>query len=204
MAGDFSCALLLLAAGASKRMGRPKQLLPVGGRPLLRHVAENLLATPVSPVSVVLGANAAEIAPCLDGLPLRVVVNAGWARGMGSSLRTGLQALLDAAPATTSVIVALADQPDCPADHLGRLIATRRQTGRTIVASLAGGVLCPPVLFTAEWFPRLLALEGEAGARNLLQEQRAAVATVPLPVATDLDTPDDYARFLRDPGSSAP
>jgi molybdenum cofactor cytidylyltransferase len=199
MTDRFQCGLLLLAAGASRRMGRPKQLLPVAGQPLLRHAAGQALAAPVSPIFVVLGAQAAEIAPCLDGLALRIAVNSDWAEGLGSSVRTGLQALLADTPGLPAVIIALADQPDCPAAHYARLIAAHRETGRGIVASIADGTPRPPVLFTAEWFPRLLALEGDAGARNLLQEQRAVLATVPLATATDLDTPDDYDRFRRGP-----
>lgn len=194
-----NCGLILLAAGASRRMGRPKQLLPVAGRPLLRLAAETALAAPVSPVVVVLGAHAAEITPCLDGLPVQIVVHARWERGMGSSLRAGLQALTAGTPGLAAVIVALADQPDCPADHLARLIATQRTTGRTIVASASGGVLGPPALFTAQWFPRLLRLDGETGARRLLQEQRESVAIVPREAAADLDTPEDYARFTARP-----
>lgn len=197
MAEDFSCALILLAAGASRRMGRPKQLLPVAGRALVRYVAGRMLTAPVSPVIVVLGANAAEIAPTLDGLPMQIVVNDQWDRGMGSSLRAGMQALTVGAPDAKTVIIALADQPDCPADHLARLIEGQWATGKPIIASIADGVMGPPVLFTAPWFPRLLALDGESGARQLLKEYPESVATVPLDTAADRDTPTDYERFLR-------
>lgn len=200
MAEQFSCALILLAAGESRRMGRPKQLLPVGGRPLVRHVAEIALAAPVAPVIVVLGAHAAEIAPSLDGLGVQVVVNACWAEGMGSSLRAGMQALAASQPPPEGVIVALADQPDFSAAHLTRLIETHRSTGKPIVASAAGGVLRPPVFFSAAWFPRLHELHGDTGARALLQAHPEAIATVPLGAPADLDTPADYERFLRGPG----
>jgi len=197
MPEPFRCALLLLAAGASRRMGRPKQLLPVAGRPLLRHVTERLLAAPVSPVVVVLGAQAADIAPCLEGLPVQVAINENWNEGMGSSVRAGLQALAPAA--VDAVIIALADQPDCSAGQLTALIAAQRKTGRPIVASANGDTRSPPVLFTAPWFPQLLELQGDTGARQLLQENRESVAVVPLDKATDLDTPADYDRYLRPP-----
>ncbi|MBI2517235.1 MAG: nucleotidyltransferase family protein [Opitutae bacterium] len=197
MAEQFSCALLLLAAGESRRMGRPKQLLPVGGRPLLRHVAEIALAAPVSPVIVVLGAHAKEISPCLAGLAVRVAVNERWAEGMGSSIRTGLHALAAQQSTPDGVIIALADQPDFPATHLASLIETRCATGKPIVASAANGVLRPPVLFAAAWFPRLLELHGDAGARALLQAHPESVAAVPLATSADLDTPADYERFRR-------
>lgn len=200
MAEKFSCALILLAAGESRRMGRPKQLLPVGDRPLVRHVTEIARSAPVSPVIVVLGAHAAEIAPSLDGLSVQVVVNTRWPEGMGSSLRAGMQALAARQPQLDGVIVALADQPDFSAAHLASLIAAHRTTGKPIVASVADGVLRPPVFFSAAWFSRLHELHGDTGARALLQAHPAAVATVPLDAPADLDTPADYERFLRGPG----
>jgi molybdenum cofactor cytidylyltransferase len=199
MAEQSSWALILLAAGASTRMGRPKQLLPVGGRPLLRHVVEAVLAAPVSPVVVVLGANATEIAPCLEGLSVRVVVNPGWAEGMGSSMRAGMDSLISCAPAAAGVIVALADQPDLASGHLARLIEAQHVTGRPIVASECGGVRGPPVLFAASFFPALRTLQGDAGARPLLQAHAHEVVTVPLATAHDLDTPADYVGYLSRP-----
>jgi len=200
MTNNISCGLILLAAGASTRMGRPKQLLPVHGKPLLRQVVESALTAPVSPVVVVLGANSAEIASCLDGLAVQIVVNAGWTDGMGSSLREGVKLLTALAPAVHGVVVALADQPDFPAAHIGSLIETQRTTGRSIVASECAGVRGPPVLFTAGHFPALLALRGDAGARSLLKSHAHEVVAVPFPAARDLDTPADYAAYVK--GSS--
>jgi len=194
---NLSCGLVLLAAGASTRMGRPKQLLPMyGNRPLLRHVAESALAGPVSPVIVVLGANATEVAPCLAGLPLQIVINAEWVEGMGASLRCGMEALIATSPSIQSVIVALADQPDLPTGHLARLIETQHNTGQPIVASECEGVRGPPVLFTAKYFRSMRALRGDAGARVLLKTHAEDVTTVPLAATRDLDTPTDYAKYL--------
>jgi molybdenum cofactor cytidylyltransferase len=193
----FRCGLVLLAAGASRRMGTTKQLLTVAGRPLVRFVAEQALAAPVAPVIVVLGAHAPEIAPCLSDLPVQIVVNAQWERGMASSLRAGIQALTEGAPEIEAVIIALADQPGCSFAHLARLIETCQATGKSMVASAKGDVIGPPVLIAAQWFHRLLRLDGDTGARELLREQPGSVATVPLANAMDLDTPLDYERFVR-------
>jgi molybdenum cofactor cytidylyltransferase len=194
---EFQCGLVILAAGASTRMGRPKQLLPMyGGRPLLRHGVESALTGPVSPVIVVLGANASEIAPCLTGLAVQLVKNAAWAEGMGSSLRCGMEALLAAVPGVQNVIVTLADQPDLPAGHFSELLKTQRATGQPIVASACEGVRGPPVLFTAKYFPALRTLQGDAGARTILREHAAEVATVPLRSIRDLDTPSDYSDYI--------
>jgi molybdenum cofactor cytidylyltransferase len=197
MAETASCALVLLAAGGSSRMGRPKQLLPIGDRPLLRQVAEAAAGAPVTPVVVVLGAHAAEIRPCLDGLPVRVIVNDGWAEGMGSSVRAGMKALASFAPEASGVIIALTDQPDFSADHVSRLLDAHRRTGRSIVASQCGGKLMPPAFFAAVHFPALLALRGDAGARSLFQVHANEVAAVPAEELRDLDTQTDYAEYLK-------
>ena len=125
-----ACALILLAAGAATRMGQPKQLLAVQGQPLLRYLVEKSLTAPVTPIMVILGAQAAAIRPCLDGLPVEIVEHAGWAEGMGSSLRTGIAALAACSPASTGVIIALADEPNLSADHITALIETHRRTGQ--------------------------------------------------------------------------
>jgi CTP:molybdopterin cytidylyltransferase MocA len=192
---EFQCGLILLAAGGSRRMGRAKQLLPVKDKPLLRFVAERVLRAEVSPVVVVLGAESRKIEPTLDGLPVHLAVNPAWQEGMGSSLRVGVDALLDRAPKLDALIVTLGDQPGLPATHLDQLIARYRHGGCSLVASHNGLRRVPPVLFGRDWFPRLRQLTGDAGAREILREERPDFASVPLEDNTDLDTPEDYARY---------
>lgn len=196
MAETCQCGLILLAAGASRRMGQPKQLLPIAGQPLVRHVAAQVIRGPVSPVVVVLGAAADQVAPTLSGLPVRVAVNPDWEEGLGSSIRAGLAATLAERPTLDAVIVALADQPGLPAGHLAALVERFRAGGGSIVASQVGTARVPPVLFARDWFPRLQELTGDAGARDLLREHAAATLVVPLPSNDDLDTPEDYARHV--------
>ncbi|HYC70764.1 MAG TPA: nucleotidyltransferase family protein [Opitutaceae bacterium] len=194
------CAFVLLAAGAATRMRQAKQLLPVDGTPLVRRAAEAALAVPLAPVVAVLGARAEEIQPALGGLPVHVTVNERWPEGLGSSVAAGVRAALAISPDLDAIVLGLADQPGVTGAHLARLVAARRATGRSLVASLGGGPPQPPALFAAPWFPRLLELRGDAGARSLLQENAAALAGVPLADARDLDTPEDYARFLAEGG----
>ncbi|MFI5338062.1 MAG: NTP transferase domain-containing protein [Opitutales bacterium] len=196
MAESRTWGLVLLAAGASRRMGRPKQLLPVQGMPLVRRVALTALAAPVSPVVVVLGAHAAEVTLALAGLPVCLALNPGWEEGMGSSLRFGAETALGLAPGLQGLIVAMADQPNLTASHLVKLLEKQRETGRSVVATESGGVLQPPVLFTAAHFTQLLALHGETGARAVLQSSAEAPAVVPAADLRDLDTPADYADFI--------
>lgn len=198
MADGFQCGLILLAAGASRRMGRAKQLLPVQGQPLLRLVTERVLKAKVSTVVVVLGAEAKQIEPTLAGLSVHLAVNPAWQEGMGSSLRVGVEALLERAPGLDALIVTLADQPGLPDDHLDLLIARYRHGGCSLVASQNGQRRMPPVLFGCEWFPQLRKLAGDAGAREILKEDRPDFAEVPLADDTDLDTHEDYERYLKD------
>lgn len=189
--------LVLLAAGASSRMGQPKQLLSIHGKPLLRHVAEIALTAPVSPVVVVLGANAERIQPTLAGLAAHVVVNDSWQSGMASSLRAGIQTLASLAPELAGAVIALGDQPDFSAAHVTKLIEAHKQSGRAIVATQHRGTLMPPALFAATHFAELTSLPGDAGARTLFQSHADHVTIVPVDSLADLDTPEDYEIYQR-------
>ena len=197
MPEPFQCGLVLLAAGESRRMGRPKQLLPIKGRPLVRHMAEITLRAPVAPVVVVLGARAAEIAPLLDDLPVVVVVNPGWAEGLGSSLRMGAAAMSESEHTLQGLIVALADQPGLTAGHLEALIEEHHRTGKPIVATRCGGHLMPPLFLAASEFGRLAHVRGDQGLRSVLHATGAGaeIASVTNEGLLDLDTPEDFAAY---------
>lgn len=198
-----ACGLILLAAGASTRMGTPKPLLELGGETLVRRAARAGLAAGLEPIVVVLGAQAERVRPQLADLAVRCVENAAWTEGMGASLRVGMQAVLAAAPDLPAVIVALVDQPHFDAELIGRLRAEQGRTGKAIVATGGGrrggeGPRAgPPVLWRREHFGVLLACRGEVGARALLAERPEWVAVVAPPAgAADLDTPEEYRRYL--------
>ena len=197
-------ALILLAAGSSSRLGRPKQLLPYQGRTLLRRAAETAVAAAGdAPVVVVTGALHAELLPELAGLPVRVVRCPEWERGMGASLKTGLQALETQTSLLDSVTVLLCDQPLLTPALLRQLAETYAATGRPIVASEYGGVRGVPVLFGAEALPLLRQLPDAAGAAQLLKRHPELVATVPFPGgALDVDTEAQYAALLARPAAT--
>jgi molybdenum cofactor cytidylyltransferase len=193
---------MILAAGASRRMGRPKALLEIGGRSLVVRAAEAALASPVWPVAVVLGAEAAKIRPVLARLPVLIVENPAWAEGMASSLRAGLATLRQFSRHLDGVLVGLCDQPAFSAATVSQLMAAQAETGRTIAAARYGGRCGAPALFGQEHFAALAALTGDEGARLLLNGEPGRVAAVDLPeLAADLDTFEDYERYLKAAGS---
>ncbi len=192
----FRFGLVLLAAGASTRMGEPKQLIEVGGAPLIVRSVQTALESAAWPVVVVLGAYTEKIRPRLARLPVLIAENPAWAEGMASSLRTGVDTLRTFSRALDGALLAVADQPAFSADVIARLVAARRETGRGIVAARYAGRLGVPALFGREHFAALTALTGEEGARHFLAAHASTTEAVDMPeLAVDLDTPEDLAAW---------
>jgi CTP:molybdopterin cytidylyltransferase MocA len=199
---ELRCGLVILAAGASRRMGSPKQLIELNGKPLIVRAAEAALAAPVWPVVVVVGANSTAIRPVLAHLPVLIVENSAWSEGMASSIREGTGTVRQFSRGIDAAILALCDQPAFSAETVARLLRAQRETGRGIVAARYDGRLGAPALFTREHFVSLASLTGEEGARDLINGDPARVAAVDLPeLAHDLDTPADLNRERQQPGN---
>jgi len=191
--------LLLLAAGSSSRLARPKQLLPYQGQTLLRHAAEVAAASPCRPLVLVTGALHDELLPEIEGLPFHVVRNDNWADGMGGSIAAGLAELETAAegPKVDAVVVILCDQPLLNEDVIGQLLVQFQATGQPVVASAYAGIKGVPALFGREVFPQLLDLRGANGARELLQHY-AHLPAIDFPGgATDVDTAAQYEALAK-------
>ncbi len=185
-------AALVLAAGRSSRMGGPNNLLEtISGRPLVRIAAEAALASRTRPVIVVTGHQRERIEAALAGLPVTFVHNPHYADGLGTSLRAGIAALPADADA---VVVCLGDMPQVDAALIDRLIgAFDPDKGALVVVPTIAGQRGNPVLWSRRFFPDLMAVEGDIGARHLIGRYGEAVAEVPLagPAAlTDVDTPE--------------
>jgi molybdenum cofactor cytidylyltransferase len=190
---DAELHVIVLAAGASTRFGSPKQLVRLNGRPLLHLAVSRAVEVAGQAVTVVLGANAVELAPLLRHTPAAVVVNRDWSEGMGSSVRTGVSRV----PATAdAVMLMLADQPAVTAEDLRRLIGTWRRQPQCIVAAHYAGTTGVPAIFPREDFTALAGLRGDAGARALLKRGGERLVRVPLQSAEiDIDTPEDLLKL---------
>jgi molybdenum cofactor cytidylyltransferase len=193
----FKFGVAILAAGASTRMGTPKQLIELDGKTLIVRAVEAALASPAWPVVVVLGANAEKIRPVLARLPVLITENAAWSEGMASSIRAGVTTLQQFSRRLDAAVIALCDQPAFSAGTLAQLVDAQRATRRSIVAARYAGRNGAPALFLREHFATLTHLTGEEGARALLNGDSSQVASVDLPsLAVDLDTPTDVATHL--------
>lgn len=185
--------IIVLAAGESKRFGSPKQLAEYQGKALLRHAAETAIEADLGPVVVVLGATDQPCRELLAGLKLEIVHNAGWRKGMSSSIVAGMESALRFTLKLDGVIILLADQPGVTREHLRALEAA--SAGRPIVASRYGGRLGVPAWFAAENFEALRALEGEKGAKAMIARE-PEVHGIEMPAAAfDVDTPEDLLRI---------
>ncbi len=182
---------IILAAGRSERLGRPKQLVLLGGEPVLRHVIRQALRSRLNEVIVVLGHEAERIAHAVGEMGQRTIINRDYAAGQSTSLRAGLNAIDSRASA---VIVLLGDQPGVDPALIDRLIERFQATGARIVQPVYAGRPGNPVLFARSLLPELAAVTGDEGARSLIQRLRHEVALVPVdgPPPRDLDTEDDY------------
>jgi molybdenum cofactor cytidylyltransferase len=187
---------IVLAAGASRRLGRPKQLLPLGGRPLLDWVLQAMRDAAFDRVVLVLGHEAEAMRRALDLSGIDVVVNKSYADGMSTSMRAGLGAL---GPEVAGAVVAMGDQPFIDKNLIAALLAERVRTGLPMVAVDYGDYRGPPVYLDRTVWPAAEALSGDQGARALLKNNPERVATVRVAgpgVSLDVDTEAAYAEAL--------
>ena len=182
---------VVLAAGLSRRMGRPKLTLDLDGRPVIRHTVEALTGAGIEDLVVVVPPASAALEAALAGLPVRFAINPMPEAGQAGSVVAGVRAL---SPAAEAALVALGDQPHVPRAVLVGLCEAHRATRLPIVAPRYREGRGNPVLFASAVFPELLRLTGDQGARGVIDADPTRVALVPfdLPMPRDLDTPDDY------------
>jgi len=197
--------IIVLAAGSSSRMGRSKQLLEIDGQPLLCRCVEHALAASPSRVVVVLGANEKPHRGLLEKLPVEIVSNFYWKTGMGSSIKTGLNYLIQSNGELDGVILMVCDQPALTSEHLLKLIQKFHEKKKAIIASSYSKSNGVPVLFSRSFFSNLLLLNDDQGAKKIVQQFPDQVETVAFPKGSiDLDTEEDYQKFLKTNKKSHP
>jgi molybdenum cofactor cytidylyltransferase len=184
---------IVLAAGGSTRMGRPKMLLPARGGTLLSAAVAPLLEAGLDRVVVVLGERAEEVrrgARLPTDPRLVLAVCAEWHAGMASSLKRGLESCADA----DAVLIALGDQPGVTAERVRTVVASFGP-GRDLVVPVHWGIPAHPVLFGRSLFPELEALSGDVGAREVVRRHEREALRIEVEALPDIDTEDDYRRF---------
>jgi len=188
--------VIILAAGNSSRLGRPKQLLPYRGKTLLTHAVSETLDAGLYPVVVVTGACHEEVKNSLHGQSLDIIFNPDWEKGMASGIIAGLSNILSLHPDVDAVIVAVCDQPFISSGLLLQLVSTFDTSGKGIIASTYAESVGTPVLFGRSYFEQLLALSGSEGAKKLLKQYPDDLATVAFPDGyIDIDTGEDVQKL---------
>jgi molybdenum cofactor cytidylyltransferase len=211
---------LLLAAGSSSRMGNtgryrssgwveaaqdagltcgagrkgiPKMLLPFNGKTLLQHNIDEVKKISGTALLVVTGCYHIVLKEILQQQNIPFVQNENWEEGMGSSIQKGITHIQQHYSKAHHVIIMVCDQPYISSLLLQQLIDTKKTTGKGIVASTYNGTTGTPVLFDKKYFNELALLQGQQGAKKLVQQFAADTATIDFPAgAIDIDTPDDY------------
>ncbi|HEY7841430.1 MAG TPA: NTP transferase domain-containing protein [Gammaproteobacteria bacterium] len=192
---------LLLAAGGSRRFGSFKQLLEFRGESLLRRAARTSSELLEGRVIVVHGPKPTKCQRELSGIDVAHAINTNWESGVATSLRAGVRALPEDCAA---VLVLLCDQPLIGADQMRALLHAWAAAPERIAASAYADTLGVPAVFPRQYFPQILQLSGDRGAKSVIEANTTTVTAVPIPeAALDIDTQDDYASMLtqnRDPG----
>lgn len=182
-------ATIILAAGQSKRLGRPKQLIEFRGKKLLQQVIDLVDEIEIGPCFVVLGAFTHEIEKEIDFKKSKIILNDQWEEGMASSIRCGLEAIQNSA--VENVLVLLTDQPLINHEILQQLV-TSHEVGPGITACSYANQVGVPAIFSEHFFKELMQLKGDRGAKNILTKYSESVQTIPFPWGEmDVDSEED-------------
>ncbi len=182
-------------------MGQPKQLLQWQGKTLIRQTIETALATDCHKIIVVLGASANAIRMEIADFEVHIAENPDWPQGMSTSVKIGIQKLLEINIEAESALLLLTDQPLLTPAHLIELLhqppATNNKKQASIIASFYNNKPGVPALFDKKWFDALQQLSGDQGARALFRQFPDEVQTIPFPEgAFDIDFPEDYQKLI--------
>ena len=188
-------AAIILAAGASARLRQPKQNLLFRNKTLLQHAIDTAIAAKCSPVIVVLGS--ADITIPGDRDEVTVLHNPDWAEGMASSIRIAVKKIIDNA-AIASALIMLCDQPFVTPALINNMQLKQQETGNLIGACMYKGTVGVPAIFNCQLFAELLLLQGQEGAKKIINNYPDEVVKIPFEMGgIDIDTPEDYEQLLK-------
>lgn len=197
------CGVLIIAAGQSKRLGQPKQLLQYEGKSLINRLIDIVIKAGNFPITVVLGSNAEIIARQFTKSNLNIVVNDQWEQGMASSIQIGLKQIMNQKlgdqqqELMDGVMILVCDQPFISTEHIQNLLQLQAQTGKPIAACYYAGVVGTPALFHKNLFLDLLSLSGDVGAKKIIINRDTEVAKLHFEKGViDIDTMDDYQNLI--------
>lgn len=188
---------VILAAGESSRLGQPKQLIQFRGKTLVRRIVDAAREAGCSPKVVVIGSDKDKVARELEQTNAVIVENVNWKNGMGTSIRSAVQHLIDIAPNVEAIVLLVCDQPFVDSRRIEQLIALREKTKKAVVASSYAGTLGVPALFDRSCAEELLGLDDADGAKSIILSNHDRVAEFPFPQGKiDIDTLADYERLI--------
>lgn len=192
------CAIVVLAAGMSSRLGNPKQLLIYHGKSLVQHAVDKALQTTIRPVVVVIGANAIAVKKEIESMNVEIIENKEWEEGMASSIRCGLSHVQKMDDKVDGIIFMVCDQPFVNESLLKSLLYEQHKTALPIVASSYENTTGVPALFHKIFFKELMELKGDTGARKLIKQHEDRVTSVAFAEGIiDIDTKKDYERLIQ-------
>jgi len=193
----MSTGIIILAAGNSSRLGQPKQLLAYQGKTLLEIVTDAARQSSANPIIVVLGSHAEDILKEVNLAGIHHIVNDSWEKGMSSSIALGLIEALKLQPALENVIITVSDQAFLNPEILEALITKQKTSGKNIVACSYGQTTGSPALFNKKYFGQLMALNGDKGAKTILEQYPEDTETITFELGhIDIDTEKDYYNLI--------
>lgn len=189
-------ALIILAAGNSSRLGKPKQLIVFYGETLLERIIREALESVCSPIVVVTGNDSETFRQHLKGYNVQIVENKNWEQGMGSSISFGIERLIETKNDLDGVVLCVCDQPFVTADTVNNLVKVFQKQNSKIIASEYGDALGVPALFDKSLFAELADLQGKVGAKKIIEKYRGETFAVGFPEGEiDVDTEEDLEKL---------